>query len=200
MPAPVLSLSRYEVMNIIICNAKGGAGKSTLAVLLAAALAEAGRAVAVRDLDRQGTARAWLEDAGHGKVEAYDPAGRFDVVFIDTAPRLEELPAALAGADLIVIVTGPSPADLWTTKATAEAVKAALPRGARIRLLFNQVSAHTLLGRSLPAIAERVGVKALRSTIARRQCYQHSMVDGWPALTAAAREEVLKAALEIITA
>ena len=49
-------------MNILLCNGKGGTGKTTMAVLLAHALAEAGKRVAVLDLDPQGTARAWLRE------------------------------------------------------------------------------------------------------------------------------------------
>ena len=43
-------------MIITLANGKGGSGKTTLAVLLAHALAESGKAVSVLDLDPQGTA------------------------------------------------------------------------------------------------------------------------------------------------
>lgn len=187
-------------MVITLANAKGGAGKSTLAVLLAHALAEAGKRVALRDLDPQGTARKWIAACGKSiKVAMYESGKEYDAVFIDTPPRLEALPAALAGSSVAVIVCSPSPADLWTTRDTAAAIRQALPKGARIRLLFNGVVSNTVLSRDLPALAERIGVKALRSTISRRQCYQHAAVLGWTALDAAAREEVFKAALEILT-
>ena len=188
-------------MIITLCNGKGGSGKTTLAVLLAHALAAAGKSVAVRDLDPQGTARAWIRECGNSmKVAMYDGSSNYDAVFIDTPPRLEALPAALALCSVAVIVCSPSPADLWTTRDTAAAIRPQLPKGARLRLLFNGVQANTLLSRDLPALADRIGVKALESTISRRQCFQHAALLGWPALDAAAREEVFKAALEIITA
>jgi len=59
---------------------------------------------------------------------------------------------------------------------------------------------NTVLARDLPAIAERIGVQALKSTISRRQCYQHAALLGWQALDGDAREEIRRAALEIITA
>jgi hypothetical protein len=99
-----------------------------------------------------------------------------------------------------VIVCSPSPADLWTTRDTAAAIRPHLPKGARLRLLFNGVQANTVLSRELPALAERIGIKALTATISRRQCYQHAALIGWRALDAAAREEMFQAALEIITA
>jgi hypothetical protein len=74
-----------------------------------------------------------------------------------------------------------------------------LPKGARLRLLFNGISANTILSRDLPALADRIGVRALEATISRRQCYQHAALLGWKALDAAAREEVFRAALEIIS-
>jgi chromosome partitioning protein len=185
---------------ITLCNGKGGSGKTTMAVLLAHALAEAGKSVAVRDLDPQGTARAWIRECGKSvKVAMYDPSAKYDAVFIDTPPRLEALPAALAACSVAVIVCSPSPADLWTTRDTAAAIRPQLPKAAKLRLLFNGIVPNTILSRELPALAERIGVKALESTISRRQCYQHAALLGWPALDAAAREEIYKAALEIIS-
>ena len=46
---------------IAIANPKGGVGKSTLATNLAGALAWQGHAVMLGDLDRQQSARQWLE-------------------------------------------------------------------------------------------------------------------------------------------
>jgi len=187
-------------MVIVLANVKGGAGKSTLAVLLAAALAEAGKRVALRDLDPQGTATNWLRECEGMKVAKYDQGAQYDAVFVDTPPRIDALPAALAGGSVVLIVASPSPADLWTTRDTAAAVKAHLPKGARLRLLFNAVQPNTILARDLPGLAERIGVQALKTAISRRQVYQHAALLGWQALDAAAREEVFKAALEVISA
>lgn len=185
-------------MNILLCNAKGGTGKTTLCVLLAHALAEAGKSVAVSDRDPQGTATKWLTESDSQKVRLYDHAAKYDAVFIDTPPRLDALRAALGSCSVAVIVCSPSPADLWTTRETADAVRPHLPGKARLRILFNGVLAHTILARELPDLAKRIGVKALTTTISRRQCYQHSALLGWQALDPAAREELFKAALEIV--
>jgi chromosome partitioning protein len=189
-------------MNILLCNGKGGTGKTTAAVLLAHALAEAGKRVAVLDLDPQATATAWLRECDSGKVAEYDRrrAAEYDAVFIDTAPRLDALAPALASCSVAVLVCSPSPADLWTTRDTAAAIRDKLPTGARLRLLFNGVLAHTVLSRELPDLAERIGVTALRSTISRRQCYQHAALLGWRGLDLAAREELFRTALEVVTA
>jgi chromosome partitioning protein len=186
-------------MVITLCNGKGGSGKTTAAVLLAHALAEAGKRVALHDLDPQRTATNWLRECGKSiKVAKYESGKQYDAVFIDTPPRLESLPAALASCSVAVIVCSPSPADLWTTRDTATAIQQNLPKGSRLRLLFNGVLNRSVLARDLPALAKRIGVQALRATISRRQCYQHAALIGWPALDTAAREEVYKAALELI--
>jgi len=187
-------------MNILLCNGKGGTGKTTMAVLLAHALAEAGKRVAVLDLDPQATATAWLRECDGAKVAEYEPGAEYDAVFTDTPPRLDALAPALARCSVAVIVCSPSPADLWTSRDTAAAIRDKLPRGGRLRLLFNGVLSHTVLARELPDLAKRVGVKPLRSTISRRQCYQHAALLGWKALDVAAREELFKAALEVVKA
>lgn len=189
-------------MNILLCNGKGGTGKTTLAVLLAHALAEAGKRVAVLDHDPQGTASKWLRGLDGSTVAQYDQAlaSEYDAVFVDTPPRLEALARSLASCSVAVVVASPSPADLWTTRDTAEAVREHLPDKARLRLLFNGVLSNSILARDLPDLAKRIGVKPLASTISRRQCYQHAALLGWQALDAAAREELYRAALEVVTA
>ena len=187
------------VLNIVLCNGKGGSGKTTLTVLLAHALAEAGRTAAVLDLDPQRTTTKWLAECEGTKVRKYESGQDYDAVLVDTPPRLDTLSRSLAGCDLAVLVSSPSPADLWTTRDTAAAIRPLLRRGARLRLLFNGVQAHTVLSRELPDLAKRIGVQALSSTISRRQVYQHAALLGWTALDQAAREELFKAALELVT-
>lgn len=187
-------------MNILFCNGKGGTGKTTLTVLLAHALAEAGRRVSVLDLDPQATATKWLAECESSKVGKYDRALEYDAVFTDTAPRLDTLARPLAACSVAVLVCSPSPADLWTTRDTAAAIRDKLPKGSRLRILFNGVQGNTVLSRELPDLADRIGVKAFTSTISRRQCYQHAALLGWTALDQAAREELFKAALEVVTA
>ncbi len=184
-------------MIIALCNGKGGSGKTTATILLASALAEAGHDVAVLDSDPQKTATRWISETGGGLTLAQE-GKNYAALVIDTPPRLESAAVANAvrRADAVIVVTSPSPADLFTSRDTADLLK---KEGAekKSRLLFNQVQPGTILARELDDLASRIGLPALKSRFHRRQAYQHAVVMGWKSLPMEAREEILKVALEI---
>ena len=95
---------------IAIANQKGGVGKSTTAVSLGAALAEAGRRVLVLDLDPQGNASTGMgirHDAR--EVSVYDvvvgEASIADAVVQTPVPNLWAIPSTidLAGAEIELV-------------------------------------------------------------------------------------------------
>jgi chromosome partitioning protein len=186
-------------MVITFCNGKGGAGKTTLSILLGCALADAGRHVAFLDRDPQQTATRWIQETKPALALA-QPDTAYDALIIDTPPRLDSsaVHESLARADKIVLVSSPSPADLWTSQDTVRVIREHY-RKDKAALLFNQVQRQTLLARELEPLAARIGLPALHHQIGRRQCYQHALLLGWKALDATAREEILQVALEIIT-
>jgi chromosome partitioning protein len=186
-------------VTIVFCNGKGGAGKTTLSILLGCALVDAGRKVGLLDRDPQQTATRWVKETKAGLRLAV-PGERYDATIIDTPPRLESpaLQESLQAADRVILVSSPSPADLWTSQDTARLITTHY-RGSKSAVLFNQVQRQTTLARELPLIGERIGLPVLSRQVGRRQAYQHAMLLGWSALDAAAREEILQVALEIIT-
>jgi chromosome partitioning protein len=186
-------------LTITICNGKGGAGKTTLSVLLATAFMRTGHAVALLDRDPQATASRWLRETGDVPIVPADGSGDHRLLIIDTPPRLDStlLHQALSQSHIAIIVTSPSPADLWSSQDTVAIVRQHLPDGCPARLLFNQVQARTVLARGVDDLAGRIGLPALRSRIGRRQTFQHAPLLGWSALDAVSREELLNAALEI---
>jgi chromosome partitioning protein len=183
-------------VQITLCNGKGGAGKSTLAVLLCVAFQQRGLRVGLSDRDPQGTASRWIKEIGG--IEPADN-GSHDLVIVDTPPRLDSelLHRALAGSDCAVLVTSPSPADLWTSQDTVAVIRQHLASGKPARILFNQVQRRTLLASELDGLAERIGLPALDTRLGRRQCFQHAALLGWPGLDHQSREEMLAAAGEI---
>src|SRR4051794_14638878 len=92
-----------------VTNQKGGSGKTTTAVNLAAALGELRRRVLVIDLDPQASATAWLGqspiergllDVFTGNVHLSDLVARTDVPGVDLIPgsvRLTTVEKATAG-------------------------------------------------------------------------------------------------------
>jgi chromosome partitioning protein len=177
-------------MKVAMVNGKGGSGKTTVTILLAYALSEAGHSVGILDTDPQGTATRAASEAGG--LELCRAGQEYIYVLVDTPPRLDTR-SAIHESDIVLVVTGPSPADLFTTMDTIRVLKA---EGAesKSRVLFNQVQPGTVLSRDLD---ERVGLAALKSRIQRRQAFQHVLLTGWKALPPEARDEVFKVALEV---
>lgn len=179
---------------ITICNGKGGSGKTTTAILLGLALVEAGHKTKIIDIDPQHTAARWIAD---GKLPL-NGVGVPSTTIVDTPPRLDdlELSNSIKKSDIVIVVSSPSPADLFTSQDTAKLI-ARLKATGKSRLLFNQVQDGTILSRGLEETAERIGIKPLKCFLTRRQCYQHAVLLGWDALPAKAKEEVYKVAIEV---
>ena len=184
-------------MILTVCNGKGGAGKTTLSVLLATAFAKAGHKAALLDCDPQGTATRWLGETG--EVPLAKAGEDWPMLIVDTPPQLAAptLHQALARSDAALLVSSPSPADLWTSQDTVAVVRQHLPEGKPARILFNQVQSRTVLAKDLAALAGHIGLPPLTAKLGRRQSFQHAAVLGWKALDKESREELLQAALEI---
>lgn len=187
-------------MVIVFCNGKGGAGKTTLAALLSCALADAGKKVGLIDRDPQRTASRWIEQTKPAGLELITDINTRELVIIDTPPRLESplVHESLQQADKVILITSPSPADLWTSQDTVQVIRQHYQK-TKAAILFNQVQKQTVLGRELDPLAARIGLPALVHSVARRQAYQHALLLGWKALDGGAREEILQVALEIVT-
>lgn len=165
-------MDKGRVVRIVVANAKGGCGKTTVATNLAGAYAAAGKHTALFDFDPQGSSIQWLklrptdlpEIQG---VPAY-PNGRSQVtktfalriaphterVVVDTPAGLKGLALRdqIKGANVILVPVSPSPIDML---ATADFVKELLMvrRGccpdARIALIANRVKKSPKMRESL---------------------------------------------------
>ena len=181
---------------IAVLASKGGVGKSTLSILLYEALRKAGKSVAIRDWDLQGTSNKALRLI---QGEQATLTTTYDVVIYDTPPRLDHSATlgAVKNADITLVVTSPSPADTWEAE---EAVQFARSKNDKttVRLVFNKVRKGTVLGRLVDESAKRMSVPTLKPMLSYRECYQHAIGQGWKALDGAAREEVLAFALAVM--
>jgi chromosome partitioning protein len=91
-----------------LANQKGGSGKTTTSVNLAAALGEKERRVLMVDLDPQHSATAWfgIKNAGKGVLAVFtDNASLTDLVQPSGAPGVEVVPSSawLVGVDKILV-------------------------------------------------------------------------------------------------
>jgi chromosome partitioning protein len=179
---------------ITVLAKKGGVGKSTLCILLYEAMRQAGQPATIHDWDAQGTSSKALERFGDGGMK------NATVRIYDTPPNLDHTAAALGvrEADIVLVVTSPSPADIWEA---GEAVRFAKAKNskARVRVMFNKVRPYTILGRLVEESAKGLGAPMLPIMLSARECYQHAMADGWKALDTAAKEEVLRLTLSLIS-
>src|SRR5690242_13570435 len=131
-------------MKIALIANKGGCGKTTLCLLLHEAFRQAGRSVAVRDLDNiQGSASKAL--ARFGGVRAVDGQS-YDTLLFDTPPSLMSPATAAAGARavLILVPTGPSPLELGEAEAAVQFARRKNTK-ALVRVVLNRIRAGTLL-------------------------------------------------------
>lgn len=182
---------------IVFTNQKGGAGKTTITMLVALALGKAGKKVGVIDLDIQETATKWVSQINDPNLSLYEDGKDYDVVFYDTPPSLEStLKEALRNADLVIIVSSPSPADLWSTKDTVSFINQEFP-SLPLKLLFNKTEKGRKLSEDLKSMANLVGVESLSHNVPYYSAYQHAVLIGWDALKTKDKEAILNLAIEI---
>lgn len=181
-------------MNIAMVARKGGAGKTTLSAALFESLRQAGKVVGAVDWDPQGTLTKFRKCTGTIE-EAIDP----DFVIYDTPPDLSHpaTSAALLAADVVLVITSPSPADMWECSEAVRRAKDLAPN-ARLRLLVNKARKNTTLTNLVSDSAKGIEAELLDSMLSQRECYQHMLVHGWKALDAAAQKEVLQLTLNVL--
>lgn len=179
-------------MIVTFAHTKGGVCKTTSAVGLALAAAQAGVEVELLDTDHQGSAARWAEVAAQRGTPLPFPVTRADakmvtrrasgrhradggpddntLTIVDTPPgTAAEIQAGIDSADLVIIPTGASPLDLdrvWPTlEATQHKPTAVLIAGSLL---------HARMYEDTRDLLNAQGVPVFRSPIPQRE-----EIKGW---------------------
>ena len=153
---------------VSLLNQKGGVGKTTLSVHLAAALAMADHKVLLVDADPQGSALDWSSARQAGEVAKCFPAvglpkdslhrelahisRDYEWTIIDGPPGANKIArSAVVAGDMVVIPVQPSPFDIWATEEIEKIVDecASIKPDLVTRFLVNRLIPGTTLGNEI---------------------------------------------------
>ena len=174
---------------IAIISQKGGSGKTTLALHLAVAAAQAGRNTAVIDLDPQASAAKWSDRReaelpvvlsahasrlGHEMKRVKDTGG--ELLFLDTAPHSDSAALQAAKAsDLVLIPCRPAILDMEAITNTLDLVRTT---NTPVFVVMNAVAAQGHEGREAAEAIAALDVAVCPVQLVNRVAFSRSLISG----------------------
>ena len=178
--------------HIMVMNAKGGCGKSTLATNLASYYADAGYSVALADYDPQRSGLDWLDRRPDNRAEIVGIAGfedglkhvprSADMVIIDAPARShgKELTDLVKHAETIIVPVLPSTIDMQASDRFIKELKSVGKierKQAKIGVVANRVREYTLIFDELDEYLSKLRVPYV-ATLREAQNYVRAYTRG----------------------
>ena len=180
-------------MIISVVNQKGGVGKTTVAINLAAMLKRKNFNLVLVDADPQGSATQWHDVEENQAVKVIHHPKQItpadiealmqgcDHMVIDAPPAIGDITRSiLAVSDLAIVPLSPSPLDIWSCWGTLEMIKEVQQEnpGLKSQLLISRKIPGTRVGREAREAMEVFDTEIFNAELCQRVAYVDSMTSG----------------------